>query len=528
MVKLFQYLLTTLGIPYRRNGHLNSDAEEHIVTPGEKTKVWQEKNVVKRIIARQSHPSGYPLYTSVGGYPAIRSLERGGNGSIYLGWHPSLNIPVAIKVIPLGINGRRQSTLASARREAMIAAKIDHPNIVRIYDCGEDENYGFYIVMECMGLKDLGSLLEQQKNGKFSVDLALFFIIEVTKALVKINNQNVIHRDVKPQNILLNMEGAVKLADLGLAKVRNRSLDLTQTGSSKGTPFYMAPEQADDAKHVDHSADIYGLGTTFYQFLTGNKPFQGSDPYQVTKLKKEGLYKAPNLLEPTLEERVCQIVEKMMATKPEDRYQTPDDLLQDLTDYQATRDTNGRSVLTSLTNALPADYPVPIPEFDVQSWKSQNGDNHGIMPEAGQERAEKPGAVTLQRHNGASRGFVVSLILLMISVSLVAGVYLYSTRPEAQDQQLRALVAAASQQARRIQDRFVPKCPVNNPFPEFTKQIDEILTSADHLFAQGSYTLAFQKYRELWQWIRELKLLDLQCSQCEIKRALHSETHRNP
>ena len=139
-----------------------------------------------------------------------------------------------------------------------------------------------------------------------------------------------VHRDVKPDNILLTRKGKVKLADMGLAKIRDDDVSLTNTGQGAGTPIYMPPEQARDAKHVDGRSDIYSLGIMLYCFLAGQPPFDGSTIVEITMCKEKGKFKPVRMLNVEVPDRLDLMIHKMIASKPQHRYQTCTELIADL------------------------------------------------------------------------------------------------------------------------------------------------------------------------------------------------------
>ena len=538
MPRFIKELLSMFQSHYSRNGQIMSCKIQNNETPKEGTKDWPRKNVIKGIIHRPNdhltedespQPAHSPIYSlceSWGGYPILSQLNHRGNVTVFLGWHHSLDIPVVIKVIKLGISCQRQSALEGARREAHIGARIDHANIVRVFDCGEDKDHGFFIIMEAMRLKDLMSLMREQAQKKFTIDFALYAIISVTEALTKAYRENVIHRDIKPHNILVNTEGMVKLADLGLAKACDQSFDLTQTGSSKGTPFYMAPEQAEDAKHVDHRADIYALGITFYQLITGEVPFNGKDTDQITKKKKIGNYKPAEVLEPSLDKTVSHIIRKMIASKVEARYETPDELLKDLKEYQATRKSNLSQVIASVINSLPSDYPIVFPDFDLKRWQDGSHQHHQVAQTPASQvqhpgslgenqTTDSQGKLKTQLAVTLNRIFLIAIALLFISGMLYLGLSRTLGQPENRDHELKPLLATAAKQARRTLESFNPKTPLDKLCPEFKQKTEGILAAANGFFVQGSFSPAFTKYQELWQLIQMLQGLDISFSQCE-------------
>ncbi|MDB6077156.1 MAG: prkC 34, partial [Akkermansiaceae bacterium] len=198
-------------------------------------------------------------------------LGRGGMGTVYKVRQPLLDRSVAIKILPVEL----AQTIGFAERfaqEARLLAKLSHPNIVNIHDFGQAGPY-FYVLMEYV---DGVNLRQAMESGTFSERQSLAIVRAMCDALEYAHAEGVVHRDIKPENILLDAAGRVKLVDFGIGKLASALKPgapyLTATGDGLGTPHYMAPEQIERAKDVDHRADIYSLGVVFYELLTGELP----------------------------------------------------------------------------------------------------------------------------------------------------------------------------------------------------------------------------------------------------------------
>ncbi|MDR3619284.1 MAG: bifunctional nicotinamidase/pyrazinamidase [Paludisphaera borealis] len=273
----------------------------------------------------------YLRLEGVGRCRLISRIGEGGMGVVYKGFHNDLDIPVAVKFL----NPSHSAQAHGAERflrEARLAARLNHPGIVRVFDCGEKDGH-LFIVMEFIDGQSLEDHIhERQAVG---VDRSLQIAEEVARALGEALNQvGVIHRDVKPANILLTSSGQVKLADLGLAKVVlapaetvDYSSGRTEGGAALGTPSYMPPEQFIDAGHVDHRADIYSLGATLYHMLAGSVPFKADSVFGLMrKIERDD----PPPLPAHVPLAVERIVSRMMAKSPDDRYATYAELIEDL------------------------------------------------------------------------------------------------------------------------------------------------------------------------------------------------------
>lgn len=252
----------------------------------------------------------------------------GGMGAVFRGRDQRLDRIVAIKVVP--ISNRRADAMRRFRMEAQSAAKLDHPNIARVYYVGETERWS-YIVFEFIEGTNLRQLVLE--HGLLTVDDATHFICQVAEALQHAHDRGVVHRDIKPSNILIGTDGKAKLVDMGLARTTelDRSTgDLTASGVTLGTFDYISPEQAHDPRDADVRSDIYSLGCTLYFLLTGQPPFPDGTALQKLLMHGTKMPEDPRFFRNDLSDSLIEILRKMMAKKPKDRYQTPNDLVNDL------------------------------------------------------------------------------------------------------------------------------------------------------------------------------------------------------
>ena len=237
-------------------------------------------------------------------------LGQGGMGVVYKAKQRHLDRDVAIKIL----HSELQQDPAFAKRferEARALAKLNHPNIVTVFDSGHTEAGDYYFVMEYVDGVNLRDIL---RGGRLEPDRALAIVSQVCTALQYAHEQGIVHRDIKPENILIDGRGQVKIADFGLAKLLDPSAqreNLSYLGQRMGTANYMAPEQVQDATDVDHRADIYSLGVVFYEMLTGELPIgRFTPPSQTDKL----------------DGRLDKVVLKTLESQPERRYQQVSDL----------------------------------------------------------------------------------------------------------------------------------------------------------------------------------------------------------
>ncbi|MBI5760527.1 MAG: serine/threonine protein kinase [Planctomycetales bacterium] len=266
----------------------------------------------------------------LGDFKLIKKLGQGGMGEVYLARQLSLDRDVALKILSKQLSSKK-TFVDRFYREARTMAKLDHPNIVRGYAVAEDQGFHFIALELIEGPKEGRSLQDWlDKLGKLPLGDALHVMIRAADALQHAHELNLIHRDIKPDNILVTSKGVIKVSDLGLAKQTDEDMSMTQSGTGLGTPYYMPPEQARDAKHVDRRSDIYALGCTFYHFVTGQLPFKADSTLELILAKEKGQYPRARKLNPEIPERLDLIIDKMLAKDPQYRYQTCTDLIKDL------------------------------------------------------------------------------------------------------------------------------------------------------------------------------------------------------
>jgi len=248
-------------------------------------------------------------------------------GAVYRAWQLSQKRPAAVKVLRLHV-AKNHLFLERFRREGHLMARLNHPNVVRCYGVGKQ--YGrHYLAMELIEGRSLGDWL--YRLGKLPVGDAVHIGLAVGRALQHAHQNGLVHRDIKPDNILITHEGEVKVADLGLAKdVLEEDLSATQTGQGAGTPVYMAPEQARDAKHADPRSDLYALGCVLYHMLTGQFPFRAPSSLEVILTKIEGQFKPARALNPDIPPELDAVVALLLAAHPDERYQSATDLVNEL------------------------------------------------------------------------------------------------------------------------------------------------------------------------------------------------------
>jgi serine/threonine protein kinase len=278
----------------------------------------------------QAPPAGLdPLHDvrSLGGYRILRRLGEGGTGAVYLAYQDG-GAPVALKVLDDRL-AANQHYLDRFYREAKIGALLDHPNIVRRLNVGQDKATGkHFLVLEFVDGPSARALLESR--GRLPVGDAVHIALSIARALEYAHSRNIVHRDIKPDNILLTRAGVAKLADLSLARRTDEASHLTAARQGFGTTHYMPYEQAINARRADGRSDIYALGATLYHLVTGAVPFPGDNHLEVVEKKDQGYFLPASALNPEVPEVLDRILARMMARQPRDRYQTVSELIVDL------------------------------------------------------------------------------------------------------------------------------------------------------------------------------------------------------
>jgi serine/threonine protein kinase len=285
--------------------------------------------------------------TEISGYAIERELGRGGMGTVFLARQLSLDRPVALKVM-----SKRWATdpvfVARFTREAFAAAQLSHPNIVQIHDIGEVDGARFFS-MEYVRGNSLADLVKAQ--GKLDPETAVGYVLQAARGLKHAHDRGMIHRDVKPDNMLLDDQGLVKVADLGLVKTPNvgrvddqlldpsrssrsglLSLPMDMTGAriALGTPAYMSPEQCRDAATVDHRADIYSLGCTLYVLVTGRPPFDGTTAVELMSKHAYDPLVPPEQIVSRVPKELSAVIQRMMAKDAGDRFQDMSEVIRTL------------------------------------------------------------------------------------------------------------------------------------------------------------------------------------------------------
>ena len=270
---------------------------------------------------------------NIPGYERIKEIGKGAMAKVYLARQVSLNRRVAVKILPEKSNENRDF-VERFYKEGQAAAKLSHNNIVQAIDVGESPDGLHFFVMEYIEGKTLYDLMAPPPAGEgksFSEAEALDIGIQMADALAHAHHRGLIHRDVKPKNIILTPQGVAKLTDLGLARQIDdkRAADM-EAGKAYGTPYYISPEQIRGDVDIDFRADVYSLGATLYHLVTGKPPFEGETPSAVMHQHlKQPLVPADHV-NTALSAGVGEIIDVAMAKRREDRYQATEQMLEDL------------------------------------------------------------------------------------------------------------------------------------------------------------------------------------------------------
>lgn len=379
-------------------------------------------NMASKPLPASSNSTGTSTGTSsainrLGGYRILKELGAGGMGSVYLAKQISLDRSCALKTIQAKW-AENPRVIARFIREAYAAAQLTHHNVVQIYDLGVDGNTNFF----SMELVSGGSLDDQLKaKGKLPPKLAATLILQASRGLKFAHDHGMVHRDIKPANLMMTSDGMVKVADMGLVKTQSAEelsaeeatdvqsmvlasarSQVTALGSSMGTPAYMSPEQSTDATNVDKRADIYSLGCTFYALLTGKPPFDGNTLLEViTKHRSEKIIRPERIITglPTV---LGDVIEKMTAKSPDDRYQDLEELIHDLEVYLELRE--------DTSNAKIEHHPSDMDEVE----RAQQQQNAVAAPAA--KSANAPSVLTAEQVGLlqiATKRFYASPLLLV-------------------------------------------------------------------------------------------------------------------
>ena len=363
-------------------------------------------------------------------YEIIKTIGEGGMANVYLANDTILDRKVAIKVLR-GDLSNDEKFIRRFKREALSVSNLSHPNIVEVYDVGEEDG-NYYIVMEYIEGKTLKQLL--QKRGALTLNEVIDIMTQLTDGLDYAHEAYIIHRDIKPQNIMIEDNGLVKITDFGIAMALN-STQLTQTNSVMGSVHYLPPEQA-NGKGSTVKSDIYSLGILMYELLTGSVPFKGDTAVEIAlKHMKE---KIPSIRKqnPTIPQSVENIVLKATAKNPKNRYDNVRDMYKDL-QTALQRDNEKRLVYEYPENDLEETKVIPQVTKEIKqvidkpTAKEEDTDDDSVLKEK-DEKNKLP---------------IILAVVLLGTLIVLAGVYLLITSKDVKEVKVPNVVGLTTEKA---------------------------------------------------------------------------------
>jgi eukaryotic-like serine/threonine-protein kinase len=338
------------------------------------------------------------------GFKILAKLGAGAMATVFKAKQLSLDRMVAIKVLPRKFSSNPQF-IERFYAEGRAAAQLNHPNIVQAYDVGKAGDYHYFVMEYVEGSTVYDEIV---KMKRFTESDAIDIVMQVGEALQHAHERGLIHRDVKPKNIMLSKSGAgagmAKLADMGLARaISDREAAEAEQGKAFGTPYYISPEQIRGELNIGPSADIYSLGATLYHMITGAVPFDGKNPSAVMHKHLKAELVPPDHVNPKLSAGVSEVVEMMMAKDPRKRYQSAKDLLTDL-------------------KAVKGKQPPPLAhkDFAVQD-----------LALLAQAEAAAPTEIAVSAHDSGAplvRPWLLTTLVTILAISLIANVIQALTR----------------------------------------------------------------------------------------------------
>lgn len=363
-------------------------------------------------------------------YEIIKTIGEGGMANVYLANDTILDRKVAIKVLR-GELSNDEKFIRRFKREALSVSNLSHPNIVEVYDVGEEDG-NYYIVMEYIEGKTLKQLL--QKRGALTLNEVIDIMTQLTDGLAHAHEAYIIHRDIKPQNIMIEDNGLVKITDFGIAMALN-STQLTQTNSVMGSVHYLPPEQA-NGKGSTVKSDIYSLGILMYELLTGSVPFKGDTAVEIAlKHMKE---KIPSIRKqnPTIPQSVENIVLKATAKNPKNRYDNVRDMYKDL-QTALQRDNEKRLVYEYPENDLEETKVIPQVTKEIKqvidkpTAKEEDSEDNSVLKEK-DEKNKLP---------------IILAVVLLGTLIVLAGVYLLITSKDVKEVKVPNVVGLTTEKA---------------------------------------------------------------------------------
>lgn len=304
----------------------------------------------------------------IGKYKVSGIIAKGGMGVVYKALHPSLKRFVVIKKMTArGKSGNAERF----KKEAQILLDLQSPYIVHLFDYFTEGSYR-YMVEELVDGIALDKLISKQSS--IPVPVAMLIMQDACFALKYAHSREIVHRDIKPGNILISKRGEIKLADFGIASDSAEDENITQTGVALGTPAYMPPEQFENSAGVDNRADIYALGIMLYEMVTGTKPYPTSFSLETLSIIKKGRYISPRKIDKTIPKPICKLIHKMIRPKAKNRFQNIDSVLKIVKKYLSHYDTHelrvqvAKSVFSTKQYEFPKMEPKDKVSRCIKKW----------------------------------------------------------------------------------------------------------------------------------------------------------------
>lgn len=352
----------------------------------------------------------YSAGDRIGVYVVISFLGRGAMSVVYKAYDELLNRQVAIKVLSPNLLSD-EDAVRRFEREAEAVSRIDHKNVAKIFAFGRTEENLPYLVMEYIDGLTFAEIIA--KKIRFSLTEMVNFMLQTTEGLQAAYQQNIIHRDIKPQNLLLDNNNVLKILDFGLAKILWDETYKSVEGTIVGTPYYMSPEIA-AGRPIDHRGDIYSLGATFYHILAHRPPFEADTPMGIMMKHATALPTPLYSINPNIPHTLWKIIERMLEKDPNDRYQTYDDLISELRQEEFALVNRERQAadFSDLQRIMP-----PVAAFlrrEVTEAKKELMATAPKVPEIEAERRRRALAVDADELGKRRLPFIISLFALLI------------------------------------------------------------------------------------------------------------------
>lgn len=338
-------------------------------------------------------------------YKIINKLGRGGMATVYKAHELSLNRFVALKVLSTQLSVDKEY-IKRFQREAQAAAQLNHPNIMQVYAIGEEKGI-YYFAMEYIKGNSLAEL--KKEIGVLTPEKAVPIIKQVADALAHAHQAGLVHRDIKPSNIMLDAKNNAKVMDFGIAYVLSAETKLTREGSIIGTPEYLSPEQC-EGKIVDQRSDIYSLGVTLYELLTGKTPYEADTPVSMLMKIVKGSFPPICEVNPAIPVPLCRVIEKMMKTDVNQRYASMEEVITDL-------DACGISERSAVN--------ITKPEVTAEILSPQAPQLFEVAPDLAQPKSTK----TAPKSNKYAALVVLAIIVLLMGGAFAAKMLFLDKKP---------------------------------------------------------------------------------------------------